>query len=165
MVALWPLGLTTENQTLRGRGHYSRPDKEVGCARLVCLGTSCSLSRLKRGSNSNLPWQFPQRCPPVINYAHFHAAITPHPAPQGVGNSQPGPMCFFTIMMTHHTQPIEGNDCSKDITFDPCNSQTKAPTCSGFKFLWFCEPLLFLPITPYLLPCVWFNRGKRDGER
>lgn len=74
-------------------------------------------------------------------------------------SDHPGPMCFFTVMMTHNTQPIQGNGCSKGITVDSCISQTKGPECLGFKVLCYPEPLLFLPITLSLLPCVLLNRG------
>lgn len=89
--------------------------------------------------------------------------------PRGWGtvSDHPGPMCFFTVMMSHNTRPIQGNGCSKGITVDPCISQTKDPECLGFKVLCYCVPLLLLPITLSLLPCVLLNRGsgmERDTE-
>lgn len=89
------------------------------------------------------------------------------PGAWGTVSVHPSPMCFFTVMMTHNTQPIQGNGCSKGITVDPCISQTKGLECLGFKVLYYPEPLLFLPITLSLLPCVLLNRGswmERDRE-
>lgn len=46
--------------------------------------------------------------------------------PRGWGtvSYNPGPMCLFTVMMTHITGPIQGNGCSKGITVDLCISKT-----------------------------------------
>lgn len=89
--------------------------------------------------------------------------------PRGWGtvSYHPSPMCFFTVMMTHNTWPIQGNGCSKGITVDPYISKTKGPACLGFKVFFCCEPISFCPSPPSLLPCVLFNKGsgmERHGE-
>lgn len=89
--------------------------------------------------------------------------------PRGWGtvSYHPSPMCFFTVMMTHNTWPIQGNGRSKGITVDPYISKTKGPACLGFKVFFCCEPISFCPSPPHCFHvcCLTREVGWRDMER
>ena len=78
-----------------------------------------------------------------------------------------GPMCFFTVMMTHNTWPIQGNSCSKGIIVKPCIFQTKGPACLGFKVFCCCESISSCPSPPHCFHvcCLTREAGWREIER
>lgn len=54
---------------------------------MLCGGGGFLQLWLSRGGLQQFTLTINSMFAPTINYAHFHAAITPHPAPRGPGES------------------------------------------------------------------------------
>lgn len=111
----------------------------------------------REGATAIYPDNQPSIClPPVINYAHFHAAITPHQTPLGLWNSQLSPVLYVFLHCNDHPiihSPFKAMAAVKTLQLTPAFPHKKTLHVWPLGFSVAVNPRL-LPINPSLLPCV-----------